>query len=137
METAVENALNMFSSPIADALRSANLTLPQVSSLILFGGNTRVPLVQSAIKSVLGGDDKIAQNVNADEGAVLGAAFYGAALSRQFRMKNIEIHERNLRDITVEPAGGVIFPAGSLLGEKKTLSFAAKDDFTLEFAQAG
>ncbi len=31
--------------------------------------------------------DKIAQNVNTDEAAVLGAAYYGASTSRQFRAK--------------------------------------------------
>ena len=105
--------------------------------MILFGGNTRVPFVQSAIKEVLGSDDKIAQNVNADEAAVLGAAYYGAALSRQFKMKNIELIERSVRETSVEPAGEVVFPVGTPHGTKKTLAFAAKDDFTLEFAQGG
>lgn len=124
-------------SPIRSALDAAGITLDDLTSLILFGGNTRVPFVQSAIKEVLGSDDKIAQNVNADEAAVLGAAYYGAALSRQFKMKNIELIERSVRETSVEPAGEVIFPIGTPLGTKKTLSFAAKDDFTLEFAQGG
>lgn len=125
-------------APIRSALQAANLTLDDLTSFILFGGNTRVPFVQSAIKEVLGGaEDKIAQNVNADEAAVLGAAYYGAALSRQFKMKAIEVIERSVRDTTVEPAGEILFPVGTALGTKKTLSFAAKDDFTLEFAQGG
>lgn len=124
-------------SPIRSALDAAGITLDDLTSLILFGGNTRVPFVQSAIKEVLGSDDKIAQNVNADEAAVLGAAYYGAALSRTFKMKNIEVIERSVRETTVEPAGEVVFPQGTPQGTKKTLSFAAKDDFTLEFAQAG
>lgn len=125
-------------APIRSALQAAELTLDDITSLILFGGNTRVPLVQSAIKEVLGGsEDKIAQNVNADEAAVLGAAYYGAALSRQFKMKPIELSERSVRETTVEPSGEVLFPAGTPLGTKKTLSFAAKDDLTLEFAQGG
>lgn len=124
-------------APIRSALSAASLTVEDLNSLILFGGNTRVPFVQAAIKEVLGSDDKIAQNVNADEAAVLGAAYYGAALSRQFKMKSIELIERSVWETTVEPAGEVLFPHGTPLGTKKTLSFAAEDDFTLEFAQGG
>jgi hypoxia up-regulated 1 len=109
--------------------------------LILHGGNTRVPFVQSAIKSVLGNDDKIAQNVNADEGAVLGAAYYGAALSRQFKMKKLEVKESSVREIQYYPeyefeAAKTLFPKGTTLGTKKTLSFPAFGDKTLHFAEA-
>ena len=137
LETIVADSRNLFMSPIRSALDAASITLDDLTSLILFGGNTRVPFVQSAIKEVLGSDDKIAQNVNADEAAVLGAAYYGAALSRQFKMKNIELIERSVRETSVEPAGEVVFPVGTPHGTKKTLAFAAKDDFTLEFAQGG
>lgn len=116
--------------------------MDQITSLILHGGNTRVPFVQSAIKSVLGNDDKIAQNVNADEGAVLGAAYYGAALSRQFKMKKLEVKENSIRDIryySENDTGAVntLFPRGTALGTKKTLSFPATGDFTLHFEEAG
>lgn len=137
LEEIVADSQSLFAAPIRSALTAAGLTLDDITSLILFGGNTRVPFVQAAIKSVLGGDDKIAQNVNADEAAVLGAAYYGAALSRQFKMKSIDVKEAVVRETTIEPAGEVLFPVGTPLGTKKTLSFAAKDDFTLEFAQAG
>ena len=36
--------------------------------------------------------DKVAVNVNADEAAVMGAALYGAGLSRQFKTKDIRLH---------------------------------------------
>lgn len=116
--------------------------MDQITSLILHGGNTRVPFVQSAIKSVLGNDDKIAQNVNADEGAVLGAAYYGAALSRQFKMKKLEVKENSIRDIRYYSenetgATKTLFPRGTALGTKKTLSFPATGDFTLQFEEAG
>jgi hypoxia up-regulated 1 len=38
-------------------------------------------------------NSKIAQNVNADEAAVLGAAFYGASMSRQFKTKEIRVQD--------------------------------------------
>lgn len=91
---------------------------------------------------MLGNDDKIAQNVNADEGAVLGAAYYGAALSRQFKMKKLEVKENSIRDIRYYSendtgAAKPLFPRGTALGTKKTLSFPATGDFTLQFEEAG
>ncbi|OCF36427.1 hypoxia up-regulated 1 [Kwoniella heveanensis BCC8398] len=139
LESSVESSIPFFSHPITSALSSANLTLSEINSVILFGGNTRVPLVQSALKSALGGtDDKIAQNVNTDEAAVLGAAYYGAALSRTFKMKNLNVTERSVWDVTM--GDEVIFPSGTRLGEKKVLTFpadkVASAGLQLEFAQS-
>ncbi|WRT67203.1 uncharacterized protein IL334_004169 [Kwoniella shivajii] len=137
LESAVEGSIPSFSHPITAALASANLSLKEINSVILFGGNTRVPLVQSALKSALGGrDDIIAQNVNTDEAAVLGAAYYGAALSRTFKMKNINLTETSVYDIIMGEE--VIFPSGSKLGEKKiiTLPINEKDEITIDFAQS-
>ena len=136
LEEALAPSIDLFSAPISSALTAAGVPLDNVTSVILFGGNTRVPFVQGAIRSVLGGDEKIAQNVNADEAAVLGAAYYGAALSRQFKMKNLEVTERSVGDITMGP-GQVLFPRGSRLGEKKSLTFSADKDLSLEFDQDG
>ncbi|WVQ78425.1 hypothetical protein IAT38_000511 [Cryptococcus sp. DSM 104549] len=137
LESALELSTPLFSSPISSALASSGLSVSDINSFILFGGNTRVPLVQSAIKSILGeSDDKIAQNVNTDEAAVLGAAYYGAALSRQFKMKNkVEVKEASVGEIALAD-GQVIFPEGSTLGEKKPISFPADEDLELEFTYA-
>jgi hypoxia up-regulated 1 len=96
--------------------------------------------VQAAIKTVLGSDEKIAQNVNADEGAVLGAAYYGAALSRQFKMKKLEVKELSMREYTYSKVGDeskpkVLFPIGTPLGTKRTLTFPAFGDIALGFAE--
>ena len=45
---------------------------------------------------------KIATNVNADEAVVLGAAFYGASVSRQFRSaKDIRVKDVSAYDMVV------------------------------------
>ena len=61
-----------------------------ISSVILVGGISRVPMVRSAVTTLVG-EDKIAQNINADEAAVMGAALYGAGLSKQFKTKDIRL----------------------------------------------
>ncbi|KIR59895.1 hypoxia up-regulated 1 [Cryptococcus bacillisporus CA1873] len=125
----------LYANPVVSALEVAALQLGDIKSVILFGGNTRVPLVQAALKSVLdGAEDKIAQNVNTDEAAVLGAAYYGAALSKQFRIKNIDIKERGVSEIALKD-GSAIFPQGTVLGERKAITLPAKGDVTLEFTE--
>jgi hypoxia up-regulated 1 len=84
---------------------------------------------------------KAAFNVNADEAALLGAAFYGASLSHQFRTKEIKVVDVLVHDVQVSYAAESkvatrvintsIFPAGSKHGAKKTLTFKRTDDFNV------
>ncbi|KAG6857031.1 hypothetical protein H0H87_010704 [Tephrocybe sp. NHM501043] len=144
-ENACGDLKGKFAQPIYDALHAANLTLDQISSVLLVGGTTRTPMVQNAVKAAVGAD-KIALNVNADEAPVLGAAFYGASLSRQFKTKNIKVSDISLHDVEVgyfaapttslsrpRSISTLVFPAGSKAGTKKTLTFKRKEDFTLYF----
>jgi hypoxia up-regulated 1 len=95
-------------------------------------------LVQAAVKSALkGNEDKIAQNVNTDEAAVLGAAFYGASQGRsvksKIRLKVVEGLGWNV-DYVLDKASGwkvvdqekgdFLFPAGTAHSTKKVLTFA-------------
>lgn len=135
LEGKFEGKMTQFMKPIKQALDMAGLELKNISSVILFGGNTRVPFVRAELHEVLGGDELIAQNVNSDESAVLGAAFYGASLSRQFKMKSVEVHECSIYDIKM--GDDVIFPAGTLFGERKSILLKPEDEINVEFSQGG
>ncbi len=78
-------------------------------------------------------EDRIAQNVNTDEAAVLGAAYYGAGLSRQFKMKSLNVTEISLEDFRMGEE--VIFEKGAKLGSRRTISLPAGDDAVIEFSQ--
>jgi len=80
-------------------------------------------------------EDRIAQNVNTDEAAVLGAAYYGASLSRQFKMKNLNVTERSLEEFVLQDPYEVVFATGANLGTKQTLSFVPADEMVWEFSQ--
>ncbi|KAI0270552.1 actin-like ATPase domain-containing protein [Gloeopeniophorella convolvens] len=140
-----------FVQPIFDALASANLTVADIDSVILTGGASRIPMVRAALVAAVG-EEKLAMNVNSDEAAVLGAALHGAALSRQFRTKDIRISDIAPYDVLVsylaEAKGSsattdatrprtitsTAFARGSRTGTRKTLTFRRKDDFALTFA---
>lgn len=134
-----------FTQPLYDALKFAGLDLTNISSVIMAGGASRTPMVQAAVKSAVPAD-KLSFNVNADEAIVLGAALHGAALSRQFKTKNIKVSDILVHDVQasyfaagtstlVRPRSitTTLFPAGSKVGTKKTMTFKRKDDFTIHF----
>ncbi|RHZ78735.1 hypothetical protein Glove_156g20 [Diversispora epigaea] len=97
LELMIGDLIKRVGGPIQDALNNAKMSFNKVQSCVLVGGGVRVPSIQAKIKEIAG-EDKVAQNVNGDEAAVLGAAFRGASLSRQFKVKEIKI-----KDITPYP----------------------------------
>ncbi|CAE6350524.1 unnamed protein product [Rhizoctonia solani] len=140
-DKATEDLFWRFQQPMLDAIDGTDVGLADIESVILHGGNTRVPFVQTVLKSTVG-SAKIATNVNADEACVLGTAFYGASLSRQFRTKPIKVQDAVVREIflsyTAENKGkdgnprtitNVVFPVRSATGVKKTLTLKRKQDF--------
>ncbi|KAJ1503645.1 lumenal Hsp70 protein, partial [Coelomomyces lativittatus] len=61
-----------------------------LNSLVLVGGSTRVPLLQSWIAELIG-KGKIASNVNSDEAPSLGAVLYAAKLTPGYRVGAINL----------------------------------------------
>ncbi|KAI0772399.1 actin-like ATPase domain-containing protein [Trametes elegans] len=145
-EAACRDLKSRYAAPILEALAHAGLRLDNITSVILAGGSSRTPMIQDAVKAAVGAN-KIAQNVNADEAAVLGAALHGAGLSRQFKTKDIRITDIGPYDIQVSyqaeaknpgarprTINTLVFPSGSKTGTKKTLTFKRHDDFTVKLA---
>ncbi|KAJ3771266.1 Hsp70 protein-domain-containing protein [Lentinula raphanica] len=144
-ETACEDLKSRYVQPIINAMTNGKISSDKLVSVIFTGGSTRVPMIQAAVKALVG-DDKIALNVNADEAAVLGAALHGASLSRQFKTKDIKltdilVHDVQASYLAAPAAEGTksrtittsIFPAGSKVNSKKTLTFKRKEDFSIHF----
>ncbi|KAH7339157.1 actin-like ATPase domain-containing protein [Rhizoctonia solani] len=140
-DKATEDLFWRFQQPMLDAIDGTGVGLADLESVILHGGNTRVPFVQTVLKSSVG-SAKIATNVNADEACVLGTAFYGASLSRQFRTKPVKVQDAVVREVylsyTAENKGKdgnprtintMVFPVRSATGIKKTLTLKRKQDF--------
>ncbi len=91
-EELTHDLVPMVANVVESAIEIANITKDEIDSLILHGGAARVPFVQRELIGIVG-EDKIARNVNADESAVMGAVFRGAALSGQFRVKEVRLSD--------------------------------------------
>jgi molecular chaperone DnaK len=79
LESLVEDLVQRTIEPCRIALKDAGLSMKDVGEVILVGGQTRMPLVQKAVKDLFGRDPR--KDVNPDEAVAVGAAIQGGVLS--------------------------------------------------------
>lgn len=129
------------SVPLVHALDAAGIGIQELNSVILHGGAARTPFVQKHLEAVAGGSSKIRTNVNADEAAVLGAAFKAAGLSPSFRVKDIRAYDTPGFDVPMRYMSEgkelvqKLFTQKSVIGAEKQVPFRIQDDFSLELSQ--
>lgn len=116
--------LERFISPLSQLLKRNKITIDDVQSVVLVGGATRVPSVQAQLKALGIPDEKLAQNVNADEAAVMGAALAVASTQPQLRMKHVDVHDGNMYPVDLSVSGheSTIFPSGPVFAEAYELT---------------
>ncbi|KAJ1677675.1 lumenal Hsp70 protein, partial [Spiromyces aspiralis] len=92
LEDAIKDLGQRARAPLEAVIRAANLTIGEIGSVVLVGGSSRVPFIQNVIAGIVT-KDKLARHLDADEACVVGTAFYGASMSRQFRVKDIQLND--------------------------------------------
>lgn len=127
--------------PLQEALAVAGLNLNDLESVILHGGMVRTPFVQRQLEIVCEGSSKLRTSVNADEAAVFGAAFKGAALSPSFRVKDIRTSDVASYAVKMKWTSDgkerqqKLFTPVSHVGVEKQVTVKNVDDFELRFYQ--
>ncbi len=69
--------------PMQNALRDAGLTADKIDKVILVGGSTRIPAVQTAVKKITGKEPF--KGINPDECVAIGAAIQGGVLGGEVK----------------------------------------------------
>lgn len=145
LEALVGDAYAGVVPPVRAALDAAGLDASELSHVIIVGGSTRIPGVQSALQGALGGRE-LGKSINADEAAALGAAYQAAVLSKGFRVKEFLVNDITAFPIEVvyektEEVEGdapattatqkTLYSRGNRQPQKKLLSFSnKKGDFS-------
>nr|WP_309236546.1 molecular chaperone DnaK [Microcoleus sp. FACHB-672] len=91
-EELVKHLVDSTIEPVSQALKDCALSADDIDRIILVGGSTRIPAVQTAISKYFGGKTPD-RSVNPDEAVALGAAIQGGVLGG-------EVQDLLLLDVT-------------------------------------
>ncbi len=113
--------------PIVDALKQAKIEASELDEVLLVGGSTRMPAVQTMIEHTL--NKKPNRSINPDEVVAIGAAIQGGVLAG-------EISDVLLLDVTpltlgIETLGGVstpLIPRNTTIPVTKSQIFSTAED---------
>jgi len=111
-ESLCADLLKRLEAPCRTALKDAGLTAADIGEVILVGGMTRMPAVQTRVKEIFG--KEASKNVNPDEAVAIGAAIQGGVL--QGDVKDVLLLDVTPLSLGIETYGGV----GTKLIEKNT-----------------
>ena len=127
----LENTLTLVEAtmgPVKQAMNDAGLTPSDLSRVLLVGGSTRIPAVQSAVKRFTGKEPS--KDINPDECVAMGAALQGGVL--QGEVKGLLLLDVTPLSLGIETMGDVfsrIIDRNTTLPVKRSQVFTTAANF--------
>ncbi|KAK3682623.1 heat shock protein 70 family [Podospora appendiculata] len=93
--------------PVEQVLKDAKVAKSEIHDIVLVGGSTRIPKVQTLIEEFFGGK-KASKGINPDEAVAFGAAVQAGVLSGEEGTEEIVLMDVNPLTLGIETTGGVM-----------------------------
>ncbi|CAH0018528.1 unnamed protein product [Clonostachys rhizophaga] len=93
--------------PVEQVLKDADVKKSEVDDIVLVGGSTRIPKVQSLIESFFNGK-KASKGINPDEAVAFGAAVQAGVLAGEEGTEEVLLMDVNPLTLGIETTGGVM-----------------------------
>ena len=128
-EQLAHNLIQACLVPCQNAVRDAQLSTSDIDEVILVGGSSRIPAVQTLVKNYFGKEPS--KGVNPDEVVAVGAAIQGAILNKEEGVGDIVLLDVTPLTLGIETMGGVmtkLIDANSTIPCKKSEVFSTAAD---------
>ena len=115
--------------PCQNAMRDAKLNTSDIDEVILVGGSSRIPAVQTLVKNYFGKEPS--KGVNPDEVVAVGASIQGAILNKEGGVGDIVLLDVTPLTLGIETMGGVmtkLIEANTTIPCKKSEVFSTAAD---------
>ncbi len=128
-EQLAHNLIQACLVPCQNAMRDAKLNTSDIDEVILVGGSSRIPAVQTLVKNYFGKEPS--KGVNPDEVVAVGASIQGAILNKEGGVGDIVLLDVTPLTLGIETMGGVmtkLIEANTTIPCKKSEVFSTAAD---------
>jgi len=127
LESMVEDIIQRSVGPCKQCMKDAGVDASKINEVVLVGGQTRMPRIQSLVKELFGKEPH--KGVNPDEVVAIGAAIQGGVLGGE--VKDLLLLDVTPLTLAIETLGGVatsMIPRNTTIPTRKTETFSTAAD---------